>query len=112
MEIENIFQLKLFTTALLAGGILSLIYIIFRVVHLFKKSKELVYFIEDFLYFVFCALSFFIYIFMFNRGQVRLYLLISFVVGWLIFYLTLGNLIVFLFLKLKNKISHKMAKEE
>ncbi len=94
MEIYVSEQLRLFINALLLGGILGLTYDVFRIIRVAVKHGNALIFAEDALYWMFCAGVTFVYLLSQNSGQVRFYVILGEFLGAVIYYFTLGKLIL------------------
>lgn len=90
MEYSNQAQLQLFLFGILLGIIFGLLFDIFRVIRVFSGGKVSVFF-QDFIYFLLCSIPTFIYLFVFNRGQVRFFALLSIFIGATAYYLSVGR---------------------
>lgn len=112
-EIDNFFQWKSVGIGVLFGLFIALIYEIFKVDRkLFKRSTATV-FLGDIAFFIISALISFCLLLVCANGQVRVYLLISEILGFVIFRLTFSKIInlVFKYInKLVNKVRIKYIK--
>lgn len=86
-------QLEIFIYSFLFGAVLGIIYDIFRIIRLFFKSRFWNVFIQDIIYFFFSGVSTFLFILFINSGEIRFYILAGEAIGFIIYYLTLGNII-------------------
>ncbi len=67
----------------------------------------------DFVYFVVCAFLTFTFIFTFNYGEIRLYILAGELLGFIVYYITVGSLmikIISAILSFLRKIKNKIKK--
>ncbi len=107
-------QFQVFFGALILGAVFGLLYDIFRIIRLAFKNSSAVVFVEDIIFWIIATVTTFLFTIIFNNGELRLSLIITQVVGFLIYYFTLGKLIfkVFsaIFLKI-HQIFSKMHKK-
>lgn len=94
-------QLFLFLASLAFSVIIGVEYDIFRVTRLIFHFGVWAVFIEDLIFFILCSVEFFLFCFIFNNGEIRLYIIFSCCAGCLIYYLTVGK---FIYLKMKRLI--------
>ena len=67
----------------------------------------------DFVYFVVCAFLTFTFIFTFNYGEIRLYILAGELLGFIVYYITVGSLmikIISAILSFLRKVKNKIKK--
>lgn len=94
MDITITSQTYLFFTSILLGASLAAVYDIFRILRIAIPSGSLLIAIEDIFYFLFCTFVTFTFILRTNEGMVRSYILLGEIIGWVLYYLTLGNLVI------------------
>lgn len=82
-----------FLWAVVLGGGLGAVYDWFRVGRILKKKASLTVFLEDLLFSLIAALSTAYCFTLINYGQVRLFLLVGEVAGFLLYYNTVGALV-------------------
>ncbi len=92
MEITLSSQIAVFLGSLVMGAILSLFYDVFRVfdallVYNFKRL-----FLEDVSYLILCAIATFTYMLITSLGEIRGYILIGELIGWVTCRFTLGRI--------------------
>ena len=104
MELPIQGQLLLFLYSFLLGLSFGAYYDIFRVCRLFFGNNKITVFIQDLFYFLSCAVAAFIFIFILNRGEVRFFVVISIMIGGLVYYLTLGRFVFALFSKILTAV--------
>lgn len=90
-------QLQIFEISLLFGAALGAFYDLFRIIRIFFKCKFWDVFIQDIIYFFVSAVSTFLFILFINSGEIRFYILAAEIMGWILYYITLGNLIYNIF---------------
>lgn len=98
-------ELQIFIYSCIFGSFLSLVYDLFRILRLFM-CKFWSVFIQDMIYFLISGVGTFLFILYFNFGEIRFYILVGEIIGWLIYYLTFGSL----FYKHFSKIAKLMKK--
>lgn len=95
-------QLQVFCYSCLFGIVLGVFYDIFRIIRLFFACRYWNIFIQDILYFSFSGIMTFLFILSINFGEVRFYILAGEAIGWIIYYLTIGEIM--------HKLSYKLVK--
>lgn len=90
-------QLQTFEISLLFGAILGAFYDLFRIIRIFFKCRFWDVFIQDVIYFFISAVLTFLFILFINFGEIRFYILAAEIIGWILYYTTVGNLIHKLF---------------
>lgn len=103
MEYSNWQQLIIFLYGLIVGMGFGFVFDVLRAFRVFFYGKISV-FLQDFFYFLFCALVSFVYLFILNRGQVRLFALMALTIGALGYYLTAGKFLFPFIRRLLQKI--------
>jgi len=88
--------------ALLLGAALGVVYDIFRSLRLVGFKTFVLVFLEDVLFFAICTISLFSFYMQFSDGKFRIYIFIFTFVGFIIYYLTVGKLVIFLIQKIYN----------
>lgn len=87
-------QLLVFAKALLLGASLGLFYDVFRILRIAIKSHSIIIFFEDILFFVLAAILTFLFIFNVNSGVVRWFIFLGIIVGFALYYITVGKLVI------------------
>lgn len=83
-------QTEIFFYSLGFGFLLGILYDVFRTLRLIiSRSKGFVFFM-DLLYFAVCAFLTFCFIMVIDSGRVRAYVALGEILGWLIYYFSLG----------------------
>ena len=111
-------QFTIFFYSTLLGIALGMVYDLFRTLRLFGLKSAVAVFIEDIVFWLVCMLSTFVFTLIHNNGELRLYIILFEIIGFLIQHFTVGNA-VFKLLKhsfnaLKNflgKIHKKLSKK-
>ena len=88
MYTNNLEQLTSFGIFIVIGIIISIIFDIFRILRKTFKTIDIITYIEDTLFWLSSGLIILISIFLFNNGELRLYLFIGIIIG-ILFYMIL-----------------------
>lgn len=72
------------------GFLLGVVYDVFRIIRLLITSKKTGVYIQDILYIIFCAFTSFIFILTVTGGNLRFYILLGCLTGWLVYYFSFG----------------------
>ena len=86
-------QLQVFGLSVLLGVGLGLVYEVFRLLRLAFFSQKTVVFVQDVLFSLTALVSTFVFVVAVNEGQLRFFLLIGELCGFMVYYFTLGTLI-------------------
>lgn len=88
------YQMRVFLQSFGFGFILGILYDMFRAVRLaFSSGKKLV-FIYDVIYVSLCAVLTFLFFLAINNGKVRGYAFIAELLGWFVYYFSLGTVAI------------------
>lgn len=87
-------QTMVFLQSLLMGAVLGAIYDMFRIFRIAIPLPAGAIVVEDVLYFGFCGFLSFFFAMTVNYGQVRFFILLGEVLGFVLYYFTLGALIM------------------
>ncbi len=87
-------QTMIFFQSLLLGAALGMVYDLFRVFRVAVPLPAGVIVAEDVLYFVFSGFVSFFFAMTVNFGQIRFFILLGEAIGFLLYYLTLGVLVM------------------
>ncbi len=90
------------------GIVLGFVYDIFRILRMIVNSKNISIFIQDVLYFIISGIVTFWFVLNFNSGDSRFYILVGEAIGWILYHLTVGNLIYKCSNKLVNSFKSKI----
>lgn len=93
MEMLLFFDLAITAYGLVFGCLIGVVYDFFRVFRLIFHAGTVMLFIEDLIFSLLFAISVFAFCFVFNSGKIRFFYLIAALLGWLIYYLTVGKLL-------------------
>ena len=94
MEITVASQTQVFGLSCLFGVVLGIYYDVFRIIRLVVRPGKKAVFFYDVLYLLSCGVFTFLFCFAVNYGEVRFYLLAGEGIGWCLYHLTLGELIM------------------
>ena len=92
MQITLLSQIQIFLYAIVFGVMLGILYTSFYILRKTFSSNKIQDFVYDLSYFIVCGFLTFIFIFTFNFGEVRIYILFGELLGFSIYYLTIGNI--------------------
>lgn len=94
MQLTLTHQLSVFIWSCFFGVCLGALYILFRVFRLIIKHNRFFIFAEDFLFMTLSGVLTFLFCIGFNRGEVRIYIVLGVLIGALLFVNTLGKAVV------------------
>ena len=83
-----------FLYSIALGFIFDLLYDIFKSVRLTVKCSDISVFIQDVLYFAVISVLSFCFFLCFTYGEIRFYILIGFILGFAVSYLTLSKIVI------------------
>lgn len=98
-EIDNSFQLFSFLVSIAIGIAYCLIYDILRAYRKSKAVDDLTVFFQDLIYFVVISIATFVLFMALSNGEIRAYILIGLLLGFLLCFFTLSRLFVWLLRK-------------
>lgn len=87
-------QTAVFLQSLLLGMALGLFYDVFRIIRLAIRHSSAIIFLEDMAYFIACAVITFLFALSAVNGHVRVFLVIGEFLGAVIYYFSLGDLVI------------------
>jgi spore cortex biosynthesis protein YabQ len=94
MELYLARQTVTFGYACLLGAALGAVYDLFRLLRIARAPRRGVVFVQDLVFFLFCAVATFLFLLIQNEGVIRAFLLIGELLGAIIYSLTLGGLMM------------------
>lgn len=94
MEITVTEQTWMFVMSIALGAALGVCYDVFRILRIALRHPTGVVLAEDILFSVVCAAASFLYMLSADRGQLRVFVLVGEVVGFAIYYCTIGTLVI------------------
>lgn len=114
-------QVLVFAYSTVLGILLGVTYDVFRIVRMIINSKNIAVFIQDVLYFILSGVITFLFVLGVNSGESRFYILAGEGIGWIVYHVTIGdviykcsNMIVSKtkskIISIKEKISKKFSK--
>lgn len=83
-----------FLSSIALGAGVGLLYDIFRILRIAVPHKTFVIALEDMLYWTMAAFVTFLFFFCSDKGRIRLFLLIGEAIGFILWYFTLGALLI------------------
>lgn len=86
-------QLILFLAAILFSVIVGIEYDIFRISRLIFHLGLWAVFAEDLIFSLLCAVEFFFFCFLFNNGEIRLFVILTCIAAFAMYYMTIGKFI-------------------
>ena len=95
-EISNSSQLEGFLLSMILGAFFGVFYDIFRASRMVKQASYVVVFIQDIIYFLIISFITFLFFLSITYGQIRFYILLGILLGFLLYLFTISPL----FLKL------------
>lgn len=108
MEMETFFtvseQLKIFAISCVGGAFIGIIYDIFRAIRITVPHGRIAVFIEDCLFFIILGVYLILFAILFSRGQIRMYMVLGSVLGFIIYILSVGRVVIGILLKIKHFI--------
>lgn len=84
----------LFLKACLLGGILGVIFDLFRIFRTAIKCNTIIVFIQDVLYFTVVTASTFIFLLMYNDGRLRMFILVGELMGSVLYFFSISILVL------------------
>ena len=94
MKAELISQIYLFIMFILNGGIIGILFDIFRILRKSFKTSDFITSIQDILFCVATGIFLIYSIFIFNNGEIRLYVITGLLIGLLLYMLLLSKHII------------------
>lgn len=84
----------MFLYALLLGGVIGVLYDVFRVSRVAFRLSWLLVLLQDILFFLLAALLLWRYFLLQSSGEVRIFAVLGVLLGWVIYFFTLGCLVM------------------
>lgn len=84
-------QLYVFAMFLLTGGIIGILFDIFRILRKSFKTSDFITYIEDIIFWILSGIILIYSIFVFNNGELRIYIFIGLLLGLSIYLLLLSK---------------------
>lgn len=73
---------------------MGVLYDVFRVCRIAVPTRRGIVFVQDMLFFLLCAIATFLFLLTSTDGVVRVFLMVGEALGWIIYYFTLGQLVM------------------
>lgn len=83
-----------FLLACLLGAGLGVLYDVFRIIRLAFWHGKIVVAVQDILFWILAAISTFLFMIMHTEGQIRFYVLLGELLGFTVYYFTIGMLVI------------------
>ena len=103
-------QVYVFLWSIFIGIILTVIFDLFRLFRRNKKSKDIIVYIQDVLFWIIVAIIIMFSAFITNNGELRGYMIIGYVLGSMLYLLTISNFLLNFFGNLLDKIEKILRK--
>ncbi len=87
-------QTQLFLWSCILGAVLGVVYDFFRVLRLIKRHKASIVFIEDFIFIIISSIVLFVFSTEYVRGEIRFFIFLGSLLGFIVYILTVGNFVV------------------
>lgn len=97
-------QVYVFFCSILIGAVLTLIFDCFRLMRRNKKTRDLIVYIQDILFWIIVAIVIIISAFITNSGELRGYMFIGYILGSMFYLLLFSRLILKIFGTVFDKI--------
>ena len=94
MEIYLAEQVWVFFHSLLLGALLGILYDVFRITRLAFVIPSLLVLLEDLAFFLLSSILLFNYLLQFSHGQIRYFILAGVVLGWILYYCSVGRIVM------------------
>lgn len=94
------YELRLFAIYFLTGIVISILFDFFRSVRKTTKTTNKITYIEDILFWIISFTIILIVMFKFNNLEIRLYLIIAFILGGISYYITISKFVININVKL------------
>ena len=87
-------QTNSFLYAMALGAVLSLVYDVFRIIRVAFGGKKTAVFVEDLFFSIVALILTFVFVIAFNNGELRFFVLVGELVGFVICHSTIGRIII------------------
>lgn len=87
-------QTNSFLYAMALGAVLSVLYDVFRIIRVAFGGKKTAVFIEDLVFSLLALVLTFVFVIVFNNGELRFFVLIGELLGFVICHYTVGRIII------------------
>ena len=100
----------IFVIFILNGFLIGILFDIFRILRKSFKTKDIVTYIEDILFWIITGVFLLYSVFNFNDGEIRLYMFIAILIGVLLYMLILSSYIVKINVKIITSVKNLLQK--
>lgn len=100
----------IFVIFILNGFLIGILFDIFRILRKSFKTKDIVTYIEDILFWIITGVFLLYSVFKFNDGEIRLYMFIAILIGVLLYMLILSSYIVKINVKIITFVKNLLQK--
>lgn len=87
-------QATSFLYAMVLGAVLSVVYDVFRVIRVAFGGKKMAVFVEDLIFSLVALVITFVFVIAFNNGELRFFVLVGELLGFVVCHYTIGRIIV------------------
>ena len=94
LAIDIAHQTQVFIYACLLGAGIGFVYDIFRVMRIAFNSNSVVIFLQDILFCLVVTAASAWYLLYENMGKIRMFIILGEVLGWIIYYFTIGDIVI------------------
>ena len=100
----------IFVIFILNGFLIGILFDIFRILRKSFKTKDIVTYIEDILFWIITGIFLLYSVFRFNNGEIRLYMFIAILIGVLLYMLILSSYIIKINVKIITSVKNLFQK--
>lgn len=100
----------IFVIFILNGFLIGILFDIFRILRKSFKTKDIITYIEDILFWIITGIFLLYSVFRFNNGEIRLYMFIAILIGVLLYMLILSSYIIKINVKIITSIKKLFQK--
>lgn len=95
-------QAYLFAIFILNGILIGILFDIFRIFRRTFKTSDIITYIEDILFWIISGITMLYFIFIFNNGEIRLYIFLGIFLGVVLYLLTISKMFIKINVKIIN----------
>ncbi len=100
----------IFVIFILNGFLIGILFDIFRILRKSFKTKDIITYIEDILFWIITGIFLLYSVFRFNNGEIRLYMFIAILIGVLLYMLILSSYIITINVKIITSVKNLFQK--
>ena len=89
-------QANTFVYSVALGALLCAVYDVFRIIRIAFGAKQIAVFVEDMVFSLIALILTFVFVITFNNGEVRFFVLIGELLGFIVYYFTVGRAVMLL----------------